>query len=434
MKKLFTLFLLINIVLSAFSQIQEETDLVNKAFTKPVITQQQAISPVFVSTGYDTKIISGTRGTTSEWWSFNSALSQAVLNEKQIYTLLFPDTVQSLYEDTQNPGLYKLYRVRDHSVGVIFSPYSNILKLTGSYDFKKGQPFTLDSIAILYNYNRYTDNSVVDTLIVDLYKTSNLLYYTKTSDGSAAGGSAKYDLANNKGKGYFQEVKIPLTIDDTITYNYGKKKGILYVPLTNFNITPSTTYGPVCGLTMSYKPGSSYVISDTLDGDFNVTLPHSKLNHFFYWNLTDYSEYPVAEFNNGIFIYSWTDATPKYRYEATNGNVYWRGINFTGRTCYPYALFKITYDPDYIGIEDQNHNDFVKVYPNPVKDYLFIELTNKNAGKVNIELVNAMGQIVKSTNTELNQVSLDLSNMPGGIYYTRISCNDQTTTHKFILE
>ena len=68
------------------------------------------------------------------------------------------------------------------------------------------------------------------------------------------------------------------------------------------------------------------------------------------------------------------------------------------------------------------HNSNFKVYPNPVKDTLFVE------GKLNsnskFELMDSEGKKIQSFDLESNdKTKINISNFPKGIYFYKISEN-----------
>jgi hypothetical protein len=372
-----------------------------------------------------------TRGQTSEWWEFTKSLAPLIANEKYIYSLLFPDTLQSIFEGT-TPGTYTLSRARDHSVGVVFSPRSDIMEENGYAHMALKQPYNVDTIAFQYNYNRYAAGNDADTLIIDIFKPTKLFYYTNSA--TPRGCSMGYDLPNNKGRNYTQEVKIKLTNADTITYKW-RGKGWIYIPLSSFGIT-ANTYGNPVGFTVTFKPAKPYSISDTLNGDFNPSLPHSTINNFYFWNFTDYSKYEVEEWNNGVFVYSFTGTT-RYKYETTNGNMYYRGKDFANRTPYPVAKFKITYDPDWIGIYENQQEAGFEMFPNPVFDKLNFVIDKNTNGRIEITVTNVQGQIISSNNISnpAGQVnSIDVGILQPGIYLLRVKTNEGSFVRKFMKE
>ena len=82
------------------------------------------------------------------------------------------------------------------------------------------------------------------------------------------------------------------------------------------------------------------------------------------------------------------------------------------------------FDLDAVGvIHDLAHNDVpenqvdvVSVYPNPVKDRLFVKAENLQS----VEVYNAMGQLLLT----LTEEETDLQQLPEGVYLCRIVCED----------
>lgn len=66
-----------------------------------------------------------------------------------------------------------------------------------------------------------------------------------------------------------------------------------------------------------------------------------------------------------------------------------------------------------------------QVVPNPVRSKLFLKMENPQAGTITWELINSAGQLVKNGNESvlpgLNTVEVDLSQLPSGTYFLKIS-------------
>lgn len=74
-----------------------------------------------------------------------------------------------------------------------------------------------------------------------------------------------------------------------------------------------------------------------------------------------------------------------------------------------------------------------KVYPNPVKDYITVDLNANTPGNIEISLINILGTEVKKwTEFSLNQgdqkVKLDLSEFKSGVYILKVSKQDLVRT------
>ena len=76
----------------------------------------------------------------------------------------------------------------------------------------------------------------------------------------------------------------------------------------------------------------------------------------------------------------------------------------------------------------KNFNIFV--YPNPVKDILFIE--NQSLKIKKIDLYNISGKVVKTASENFAKTSFDMKNLPSGLYLLRIETKNKTITRKII--
>ncbi|MFK8038079.1 MAG: GEVED domain-containing protein [Crocinitomicaceae bacterium] len=79
-----------------------------------------------------------------------------------------------------------------------------------------------------------------------------------------------------------------------------------------------------------------------------------------------------------------------------------------------------------IGLSDDGVGSLeVSVFPNPVKEYITLDL-NQNYSKLNIEIYNELGQLVKQQNQKnTNTMVIDLSKLSKGVYHIRITADDK---------
>jgi hypothetical protein len=78
------------------------------------------------------------------------------------------------------------------------------------------------------------------------------------------------------------------------------------------------------------------------------------------------------------------------------------------------------------GIADDKTNQSINIYPNPASD--FIEITNYKLPITNIEIINALGQLVLNLTTTFcapEGVKIDISALPVGIYIIKAGINVQ---------
>jgi hypothetical protein len=72
------------------------------------------------------------------------------------------------------------------------------------------------------------------------------------------------------------------------------------------------------------------------------------------------------------------------------------------------------------------------IYPNPSSDKISVEVVNAESNTARIEICNITGQPIKSLNTNLSMgvISLDVSELSGGVYFVNLYGTDKTTPLK----
>ena len=74
--------------------------------------------------------------------------------------------------------------------------------------------------------------------------------------------------------------------------------------------------------------------------------------------------------------------------------------------------------------------DFVKIYPNPITDVVYIELDNNQSAQFN--LINSMGQVIKKGTLDASANIIDLKKFNSGIYILNIQNDKSQKTFKLI--
>ena len=84
--------------------------------------------------------------------------------------------------------------------------------------------------------------------------------------------------------------------------------------------------------------------------------------------------------------------------------------------------FKIATDPALLSVDDFELKE-VKVYPNPVKDILFIE--DGNSSVLKVEIYNMQGQLITSkAKVDSNNLEINFQNYNDGIYLVKLISNE----------
>jgi hypothetical protein len=165
--------------------------------------------------------------------------------------------------------------------------------------------------------------------------------------------------------------------------------------------------------TMNYSPNTAYFIEGVgssggvFNSSFNIfTYKSSKLACF---SNINYTKYYSGQYTWNIAIQN----SPGALRDTT--------------TCFTSLPSGITKN----NLSDQN----IKIYPNPVKDKLTIDVENKNTEDINFSLTNSLGQLIdinsKIANTKLE---IDTSELPSGVYYLKIQNNSGQEEFKIIKE
>jgi hypothetical protein len=87
-----------------------------------------------------------------------------------------------------------------------------------------------------------------------------------------------------------------------------------------------------------------------------------------------------------------------------------------------------------LGISSYETSLIVSLYPNPVKDYLMMEIEQPQ-GEIYVQIVNMVGQIVVSdTYAQSNSTELNISTLAAGVYTMKVRCNKKNFTARIIKE
>jgi hypothetical protein len=86
----------------------------------------------------------------------------------------------------------------------------------------------------------------------------------------------------------------------------------------------------------------------------------------------------------------------------------------------------------------QKPNSQLEIYPNPVRDMLYISLEGEIGDQITLNVVDAKGQKVSNPinleieNTEVYNLSMDVEGLPSGFYHFRCTVNGDQLTRKFV--
>lgn len=85
---------------------------------------------------------------------------------------------------------------------------------------------------------------------------------------------------------------------------------------------------------------------------------------------------------------------------------------------------------DIVGIGENPLHQAISVYPNPATNMLHITAQN---GMTNVRIMNHLGQLVLSRNTEATTFTLNVSDLTTGVYFIEITTDQGTITEKLLI-
>ena len=101
-----------------------------------------------------------------------------------------------------------------------------------------------------------------------------------------------------------------------------------------------------------------------------------------------------------------------------NNSYYRNSVESSNNYGYPILSW---YYYNFYSIDANNVNNTIAIYPNPVSDYIYIELSD-NSICTAIEIYALDGRLVKSQTNNLS--TIDISSLPMGVYIVKIRMAD----------
>jgi hypothetical protein len=145
--------------------------------------------------------------------------------------------------------------------------------------------------------------------------------------------------------------------------------------------------------------------------------------------------------NNNQLEEVWVEGLGSYSGILNSGNNAYGAVCGSNQAlCYETSGTVIYQNPDYTGCYysvsvnvDQFFVNHINFYPNPAKDFITIDLTDKGTNE--IELVDLNGKLISKTITVENKVLLNLHEVDKGIYFIKINSNNfNYTPSKLIVD
>lgn len=86
-------------------------------------------------------------------------------------------------------------------------------------------------------------------------------------------------------------------------------------------------------------------------------------------------------------------------------------------------------------IVDENFENSISLFPNPSNGVFCVKLDNLSAANLNVQVLNALGQAVNTTNSNSNDyVNIDMSGLSNGIYFVQVISDDKVVIKKILIQ
>ncbi len=335
--------------------------------------------------------------------------------------LIFPDSIVK-YEGSSGTISYNWLIAVGQDLDPTSEMYENALY--------PSQDYRVDSVFVLAWYNM-VNTSVVDTLIAEFVVGTPLTepHFAHTIyvfSPETLRVSPPKMLGDPIQKGYYAKltapdkiiVKYPLTLADS-TMLYGK-----YI---QFPVDIEVPAGKIIGMSLSFVPGYDYNFDDVLYSYMQggLTQQHNAFRVGLYSvdNTNDFPSLffdPFEKYNMNCYIHK------TGRYSAYVDQ--WRNERMASLITWGFDIgWKVSAWGN-ISVGDEPDNT-VSLFPNPADDFVNISLPQPDAM---IQISNLHGQLVYAENVMQNNVVIDVSQWPQGMYFANITIKGVSYNVKFL--
>lgn len=191
-------------------------------------------------------------------------------------------------------------------------------------------------------------------------------------------------------------------------------------------------YGSACGRV----PVAVTLGTGTMETDFSASVDSLDLNvtngEVSFVNSTQNAVSWFWDFGDGNTS---TTVNPTHIYtQPGTYDVYLQTTNSTGCSDATSKTITVVNFPVSTNAIDEL-NKSVKIYPNPTNDILNIELSLDKTTEVQFQLFNTIGQLALTANRQVSdnqRISLNLNDLPSGIYFLQIQVNGSILSKKVI--
>lgn len=272
-----------------------------------------------------------------------------------------------------------------------------------------------ESLPYYEGFESFTAASFPDNQTFTIYDDDGDEAWELTTDAASSGSKSvwlnNYNVANNGTKDAFMSGPIDLSgVDaaDPIVFSFR------YAYRQN-----SSTNDEWLRFYVSNDCGETWVLRKNIHGEDLSAI--TAAGSYFPPDENAWYTVNVTNINSEYYV---SNMRFKIEFESDGGNnIFIDDINL-----YPASMTEIV---------EQNGISGLSIYPNPVSDFMEINLTIETSDEYTISIVNALGQVVRvvysgELQAGLNHLGYSVADLPQGIYFLKFESNGVTTTQKFV--
>lgn len=100
---------------------------------------------------------------------------------------------------------------------------------------------------------------------------------------------------------------------------------------------------------------------------------------------------------------------------------------------------KVAPAANYSSIEETDNNMDVSLFPNPASDYVQLIVSTDKASTSSTQIINSVGQVVMSNASQTlskgeNQLSINIQDLPKGLYFVNVTIDGKTVSKKLTIQ
>jgi photosystem II stability/assembly factor-like uncharacterized protein len=337
----------------------------------------------------------------NDWQPYNDGLPTVIVSELEINYLS-----NKLRAGTFGRGIWEA----DLMQCELIAP---TVKAKGSVDFCIGDSVTIEADSTAYPYFRWSNGETKKSITVN--KSGS--YYVVVGNGSCYAKSEDIDI----------NVIIPPTINMNLIGNNPLCDGdslIIYLPPFGYQSYQWSTNETGRKIKIT-APGIYYAIGTTADGcigysdTVQVSVIPKPAKPQVYRSSNTLSTDEAASYK-WFYNDKQMDSSDTRSIDITKVGSYYVVITDTNGCSNRSDLYQVISSVD----ETEAGNHGLEIYPNPVDDRLTLKVPECGKGRMNIEILNILGERVfvsnQSCENDVFTVSLDTSNLPAGMYHVTV--------------